>query len=658
MTKGRAGVRLWTMVGLLGLLGVAAAAQGQITPLGRGKGKAAAVATAPAERVHVSVAVNKPQARPGDQLALAVVLDFAPGWHAWTNPPIVPDYLGGDFQAIPTQIDVEKTPGVERIGPVQWPEPHEVPFLGGVLRALSGRSVAYVPLMLSQDAAPGTLTIPVTVRYQACDDKQCLAPTTHTLQATIELLPQGTPIEQRGDADLFAGFDVTVFQKMLSGELREDRPPVRFNAFGLAFEIDPDGVGFVLLLLVAALGGALLNLTPCVLPVIPIKVMGLARSAGDPRRTLLLGAVMALGVVAFWMAIGAAIAFVAGFDAINALFQRPWFTIVVGVVIAAMGLGMLGLFTVQLPRAVYMFNPSHETVPGSFLFGVMTAVLATPCTAPFMGSAAAWATTQQPTTTLATFAAIGLGMALPYFILSASPRLVDRIPKAGPAGELVKQTMGLLMFAVAAFFVGVGLSAKLAAPPAPPSRAYWWVTAVFVVAAFAWLAFRTWRLTNRRGLRLATTAMAVAALAGAPWAAATLTDRGPIDWVYYTPERFQEALQRGDVVVMDFTAEWCLNCKALETAVLHHPKVVETLRRKGVTPIRVDITAGDPASTTMLRSLGSTTIPLLAVFGPGAAEPILYDSYTVEMVLQAVAQAAGESQTAAVPAVGAAGARS
>jgi len=642
----RTGGRGWSWTAALGALvaALASASQAQIAPLRPGKGGGAAQLR---ERVRVAVHVSKPQARPGDQLALAVVLDFAPGWHAWTNPPIVPDFLGRDFQAVPTQIELAQVEGVERVGPVQWPAPHEVPFLGGSLQALSGRAVAYVPLMLSPEAAPGRLTIPVTVRYQACDDKQCLAPTTETLQATVEIVPVGEPIDQQGDARLFADFDLTVFQKMLSGELREDRPPVRFNAFGLAFEIDPDGAGFALLLLVAALGGALLNLTPCVLPVLPIKIMGLARSAGDPRRTLLLGTVMAAGVVAFWMAIGAAIAFVSGFDAINALFQRPWFSVMVGLVIGAMGLGMLGLFTVRLPRAVYMVNPNHETVVGSFLFGVMTAVLATPCTAPFMGSAAAWATTQAPATTLATFAAIGLGMALPYFLLSASPRLAERIPKAGPAGELVKQTMGLLMFAVAAFFAGVGLSALFAQPPAPPSRAYWWVVAAFVVVAFLWLAVRTWRLTSRPGLRLGCAALAAAALVGAPWAAATLTDRGPIDWVYYTPQKLDEALQRGDVVVMDFTAEWCLNCKALETAVLHNERVAQLLASDGVTPIKVDITAGDPASTAMLRSLGSTTIPLLAVFGPGLDEPVTYDSYTVEMVLEAVARARGGAAAAA-----------
>ena len=122
-----------------------------------------------------------------------------------------------------------------------------------------------------------------------------------------------------------------------------------------------------------------------------------------------------------------------------------------------MAIGMGGLFSIRLPNTVYKVNPKQDSWFGSFLFGVMTAVLSTPCTAPFMGAAAAWAATQSPTLTLIVFGAIGFGMAIPYLILAAFPHLVEKMPKAGAASEVIKQVMGLLMLAAAAYFIGVGL---------------------------------------------------------------------------------------------------------------------------------------------------------------------------------------------------------
>lgn len=637
----RAGWR--QLFAVVALMVTFAPAGAQITPFGKPGDKTGRVSATP-KRVTVSALASKPQARAGDQLAIAVTLQYAPGWHSWTNPPIVPDFLGKGFPAIPTTIDLGKSDAVAQVGPVQWPEPHTVPFLSGELTALTGTAVAYIPVILASDISTESVSLPVTVRFQACNDKVCLPPASQSLAVSIEILPQGAPTTAATDPERFADFDIAVFQHMLAGDIKADRAPVEFNAFGYSFSIDPAGAGFALLLAVAALGGLLLNLTPCVLPVIPIKIMGLAHSAGNPRRALFLGAVMSLGVIAFWMGIGGAIAFVSGFSAINSLFQQPLFSLAVGLVIAAMGLGMLGLFTFQLPKAVYMFNPSHDTVVGSFLFGVMTAVLSTPCTAPFMGSAAAWATKQPPVTTLATFGAIGLGMALPYLVLSANPKLVDRIPKAGPTGEVVKQTMGLLMFAVAAFFVGIGVSSLVVAPPEPPSRVYWWFVGAFVALAFAFAGWRTRSITKRSAPRFITALVAVLAIAGAVWGARAMSSHGPIDWLYYTPERFKQARATGDVVVVDFTAEWCLNCKALETGVLHRKKIVSLLEGPGVTPIKVDLTAGDPAGKAKLDELGRIAIPLLAIYGPGIQQPILYDSYTIDMIVDAIAQAKGQPE--------------
>lgn len=606
-----------------------------------------AAAAQPDKEVTVSATPSKTRVAPGEQFVVAVVLDHAPSWHTWPNVPVVPPELGG-LQAIPTRIETPSKPAaLSHVGPVQWPEPKQVEVRFGtspvVIPSYAGRAVAYLPLIVAQDAAPGTVDLELVVSYQACDDRQCLFPERETHSVSFEVVAQGgAPDAPPADATLFEAFDIGVFGRMLSGEIDASRALVSFNAFGLEFRVDSAGVvGFALLLLLAALGGFLLNLTPCVLPVIPIKIMGLSQAAGNPARCFMLGLVMSAGVVSFWLAVGGLIAFVSGFSAISNLFQYPWFSVGVGVFIAAMGVGMLGLFTVRLPKAVYLVNPNHETPWGSFVFGVMTAVLSTPCTAPFMGSAAAWAATRPPLVTMVSFAAIGLGMAMPYLLLSANPKWVDRVPRTGPASELVKQVMGLLMLAVAAFFFGIGLSTLMADPMDPPSRVYWWFVAAFVIVAGGWLAWRTFRITKRTGRRAVFGAIGAALVAAAAFGAPMLTDKGPVNWVYYTPERFAQAIARGDVVALEFTAEWCLNCKALESTVLHRKDIAALLNSEGVTAMKIDLTGDNPPGRAKLRELDWVGIPLLAVFGPGLGGegPLKYDAYTPEMVREAVARA-------------------
>jgi thiol:disulfide interchange protein len=116
------------------------------------------------------------------------------------------------------------------------------------------------------------------------------------------------------------------------------------------------------------------------------------------------------------------------------------------------------------------------------------------------------------------------------------------------------------------------------------------------------------------------------------------SSEGPIDWTYYTPERFEDSVQRGEVIVLDFTAEWCLNCKALEHGVLFRDEVVEVLNSPGVTPMRIDLTGDNPPGKAKLAELEWVGIPLLAIYGPeiGYDEPIKYDSYTVGMVRDAI----------------------
>lgn len=586
---------------------------------------------------------NVAQARPGDQRAVAVVVRLQDRWH------INPDEARTAENLIPTSLTVKSSSPALEVGAVQFPAPAqvEVNYTGTPtkLSAYEHEAIFYLPVTVKPDAAAGEAELTLSLRYQACDDKMCLPPRTKTINLPLTIVPPGTAIPDAaaGDAAWFKGLDTAVFASMAGTAEAGASETVRFDLFGYDFSITPTGAGFALLLLVAAAGGALLNLTPCVLPVIPIKIMSLAHAAGTRGRCFGLGLSMSFGVVAFWLALGGAIVGISGFDAINELFQRVWFTIGVGVVIGVLAVAMTGLFTIPMPRAIYQWSPRQDTMVGSFGFGIMTAVLSTPCTAPFMGAAAAWATTQSTGITLGTFSAIGGGMALPYLVLSAMPTLVQRVPRTGPASELVKQVMGLLMLAAAAYFIGVGVSTLTVEPPDAPSDLYWWPVMFFIALAGGWLAYRGLTATKSAGARGVCAVVGGAAILAAGFGGVRLTDDGPIKWVPYTQARFERALDEGSVVVMDFTAEWCLNCKALEKTVLNTERVASLFDLPNVVPMKVDITSeANVEGKAKLDQTGRVAIPLLVVYAPDGREVFKSDFYTPEQVVAAVEAARGK----------------
>ncbi|WP_432800164.1 cytochrome c biogenesis protein CcdA [Poriferisphaera sp. WC338] len=606
----------------------------------------------------------KSVASPGDQRVIAIVADIAPTYHINPEQKQIPSDF--PFPLIPTTIEVSQGNDIEGgndqseaaliFGPIQFPKAEEVTvqFTGEplVIKAYEHRAVFYIPVIVKDDALVGDYPVRINFGYQTCNDQVCLIPVDQPIDLTLKVVTladaaavagQSGGGEDVSDPVLFAGFNTSVFEQMVSGEVAA-HTEVPFDIFGLSFKIDTQGVGFVLLLLVAMVGGFLLNLTPCVLPVIPIKIMSLSQAAGNRAKCLMLGIWMSVGVVGFWLLLGGVIGSVASIKAVNQLFQYPIFTIGVGVVIALLAIGMCGVFSIRLPQWVYQYSPKQETAGGSIGFGVMTAVLSTPCTAPFMGAAAAWALTQSFAVVLLTFGAIGFGMALPYLVLSAMPHLVDKMPRTGPASELVKQVMGLLMLAAAAFFIGVGISALVVQPPDSPSGVYWWIVGGFVALAAIWLIVRTWQITKKPVLRIGWSLAGVAVIVLVWMGTVRLTDKGPIDWVNYTPDRFQGALRDGKVVVMDFTADWCLNCKALEHGVLFTDEVVNELKEKDVVPMKVDITSDkNVAGKEMLEKAGRVTIPLLVVYAPDGKEVFKSDAYTADQVIQAVSQAKGEA---------------
>ena len=580
--------------------------------------------------VRIDTAWPSVGARPGETIPLALILHIEEGFHINADERQIQQH--DSFTPYATQVTVlEADPGLIPEIPLYPPAfPFTVSYSEEALMSFAGETIIYLPITLAADIVPGEAAgLNVEVLYQACAEDICLLPERKTFHLSLPILANTAkplPINQ----ELFVAYQ----------QLKKDTDQ---GLFGWNFSLDASSLaGLLFLLGTAAFGGMLLNFTPCVLPLIPIKIISLSYASKNKRHCLLLGLAMFLGVLTFWLALGGMIALVSGFSATNQLFQYPAFTLLVGLIIAIMALGMFDFFSLPLPKVLYSINPEQDTLAGSFALGILAAILSTPCTAPFMGAAAAWAATQPPSITLTVFAAIGLGMALPYLILSAVPEWVRKMPRTGPASMVIKQVMGLLMLAAATYFIGVGLAVLWVSPPQPPSTLYWWPVMVFSLAAGAWLAWRTLVLAPNRKVKSLFTGLGLAIMAVSVYGALQLTSRGAIAWVYYSPERFEQAVQEDKVVVMVFTAEWCLNCKVLEQGVLESRSIVELLSRKEIVPMKVDITGSNPPGREMLRQVGSLSIPLLVIFSKNGNQVYKSDFYTAEQLYEAVTQVVHE----------------
>ncbi len=610
--------------------------------------------------VTLRVVPSKRKVAPGEELVLAVEFDIHPGWHTWPagEPVRVPELE--DWQSIPTELRIQAD-GIARVGPVQWPEAHLI-ATGAVspgkvvkIPMYEGRQVAFVPLIIRPDTALGNAAIEAEFYYQACDDSMCDRPRTIEATIPIEIIASPIPGASIPDDPIFASFDQRVFSRQAQWT---DAPPQateptspRPDFLGISL---PENAGIFVLALVSGIGGLILNLTPCVLPVIPIKIMAISQHAGSVGKSLRLGLWMALGVVAFWAALAIPVLLLRSAventftDPSRLIFGTWWVTLAIGVLIFAMGLGIMGMFSITLPQKVYMLNPRADSPFGSFLFGVMTAILGLPCFGFVAGALLAGAATLPASHIVTIFTSLGVGMALPYLVLSARPQWVEKIPRTGPASELVKQVMGLLLLAASAFFIGAGVIALVQHTVDDPSglpwwwkQVHWWFVTLFSAAAGIWLAWRTFQITRRAWIRAMSVliALVLAGVSGA-WAGAQTIEARDHFWIPYTPEALEQGIAEGKIVVIDFTAEWCLNCKAL-AVILNSSPVRDELLKGDVLPLLADNTVDSAPGWDLMAELGQTGIPLLVVYGPGLDQPWQANSYTAQTVLDAIRRARG-----------------
>ncbi|MEO7244637.1 MAG: thioredoxin family protein [Rubrivivax sp.] len=410
-------------------------------------------------------------------------------------------------------------------------------------------------------------------------------------------------------------------------------------------------IGFALALVFALLGGALLNLMPCVFPVLSLKVLGFARHAGE-RRTLLAGGLAyTAGVVLSFVALAALmLALRAGGEQLGWGFQlqSPTVVALLAALFTLIGLNLAGVFEFgsMLPDRLATAQLRHPLLD-SALTGVLAVAIAAPCTAPFMGASLGLAVTLPTAQALAVFGAVGLGMALPYLAASAWPALARALPRPGAWMVTFKGLMAFPMFATVVWLVWV-LGQQVGIDGAAA-----------LLGTLVALAFVVWALGapgHSRRARAALGSVGLLVLAAAlAWtgpalraeedagsapntASASAAARGELVWTAWSPERVAQATAAGRPVFVDFTAAWCVTCQFNKRTTLNRAEVLADLEARRVLLLRADWTRRDDAITAELARLGRSGVPVYALYAPGGGAPtLLPELLSVDIVRAALA---------------------
>ena len=392
-------------------------------------------------------------------------------------------------------------------------------------------------------------------------------------------------------------------------------------------------------LLGAFLGGLILNLMPCVLPVLAIKVMGFAQHVEDRRAHAVSGGAYTAGVLVSFLALGG---LMLGLRAAGAQlgwgFQLQSPAIVAGLaaLFTLLGLNLAGMFEFEqlVPSRLVAFQTQHPTV-NAFLSGVLAVAVASPCTAPFMGAALGIAVTLPATHALLVFAAIGMGMALPYLLVSLVPAAAKALPRPGVWMDTLRKLMAFPMLATVLWLVWVlGQQSGVNG-------------AVSLMALLLGLAFLVWSLTLKSRTRLLLSTGAVVLVSWVFWAwgplilqnqeSTTSAAQGQERWQSWSADKVDALVSAGQPVFVDFTAAWCVTCQYNKKTTLENATVLAEFDARNVALLRADWTRRDPAITQALSGLGRNGVPVYVLYQTGRAPVVLSEILSTGDVLAALA---------------------
>lgn len=581
------------------------------------------------EKAEVGLLADRTAYEPGEIARVAAKVTVEEGWHVNSNTPTF-EYL------IPTKLGLELPAGWSE-ETVRYPQ-HEMQtfaFADQPLAVYDGEFVILAELEVPAGAQNGSVPVRGELRYQACNHSQCLPPVTTGATVTLTVGPGGTPIA----SELFQGA----------------APP---SAPGVSSKpgLDP-GRGLAVMLLLALAGGLILNAMPCVLPVLSLKVFGLVRSAGHGRSEVVRGALAtAAGILASFLALAlAAVAAKAAGAAVGwgIQFQRPGFVAFLAVVVVLFCLNLWGLFEIPLPQRMARLGGAapREGLAGHFASGLFATLMATPCSAPFLGTAIGFALGQEALSILAIFTAVGLGMALPYLLLAAAPGAARLLPRPGAWMETLRGVMGFLLAAAAVWLFYV-LSSQISLERLAAIQ-----LGLLMLALFLWLRHRHMASGSpRNGMRWVAETGMIAAVAltiglavvspsaGSDARLSAEAAPGLIEWQPWDRSRAESLAAEGQLVFVDVTADWCFTCKVNERLVLETPEIAGAFEEHGVVPMKADWTNRNDEIGRFLAEHGRYGIPFYLLYRPGQEPRVFSELLTKEGLREAVRVAASVAQ--------------
>ncbi len=599
-------------------------------------------------KASMSLAADRTSYVPGEGAAVAARVTVDEGWHMNSHTPTFP-------WLIPTDLEVTLPDGWPA-AEVAYP-PHELKsfaFQDEPLAVYDGTVVLRVDLSVPEGTTAAAVPVQATLHFQACNDRQCLPPTSVTDTVTLTVGGQGEPVNEElfrnapsGSGEAAAATGAPADQTGEPGEADETGE----TATAPATPGGPAaGQSLLAMLALGVLGGLILNAMPCVLPVLSLKVFGLVKSAGQGRSAVVSGALAtAAGILlSFWALAGAAVAARAAGAAIGwgVQFQNPVFVIFLLVVVLLFCLNLWGLFEIPLPQLIARAAGTgpREGVAGHLVSGLFATLMATPCSAPFLGTAIAFGLSQPAGVIFAIFTAVGTGMALPYLALAAAPRLAGALPKPGAWMDTLRKIMGFLLAAAAVWLLYV-----LASQVSREARA-WIELSLLGIAFLVWLRQRALSgAVLQRLADLAVVAVAVGAIAigwQAQAARGAGTDRlegpaqGLIDWVRFDRDQAESLARDGRLVFVDVTADWCFTCKVNERLVLETEPVAEAFARHQVVPMKADWTNRNDTIAAFLEDHGRFGIPFYMLYRPGGEPHVFSELISQDKLVELVEQSA------------------
>lgn len=442
----------------------------------------------------------------------------------------------------------------------------------------------------------------VKISGQTCTDSICLMPFEQEIDATIDM-------------------DGVQVWPQISLEIAQKDQTDKVDASG--------GYSVGVALTLAFLAGLILNIMPCVLPVIPLKVLSIFHQAKESKsRCIAMGLSFCLGILVFF-------AIIAGLNIILRIgygtafqwgdhFRYPAFIIGMAMLMVVLALFMFDVFAIVIPSSIGAKEGRGKGYSGSIGMGFLAALMGTPCSFAILTAAFAWAQTQNILLSTIAIMLIGLGMAAPYALLTSMPGLLKHLPKAGRWSELFKQSMGFVLFIVAMWLV-------LALPQGRQASVFYFAV-ILSFCVWMWGSWVTFSAPPGKKWTIRLIAIAIVTLAGAKLLP---EHKELIDWQNYDLTVINNAVDQQQPVLIDFTADWCPNCKVVEKFVYGSKDIAELIEQKNVLVIKGDTTLKDSQATIDLENKYKVNgIPVNILLLPGENEPVYLPGIAIRQELK------------------------